>query len=385
MAKEKSINPAQAQRKLEKQKLLKKGKAEQAARRNEKLARRNPTRIQRQIDDLRNAEASGGTLNTREKKLLEELERDLKAVDKAREALGDKAPAFGAGPERGDRNERRPSQYRKDDDGKDSHSDVLGKRRRGEAVGRGPWSKHGAGDDSDGSSTSESVKNIPMPEDSPPPIPVEYLNRPRRPQRRPHGNAPSNPNLEPLSTSRMARHHPLPTKPGTATASTAPDSAGPDAQRPQRQAQIIYESKPVVRDLRKEATTLSLMPSAVRQKMDAARGHAGKLLEPEEMDRLENEGYTGVPTTAEPSRSEQMTDGGGGATQRLGGRSSAGADGVGSGSVGGDSRGQGDAHGDEEEEEEGDEGSDGAYDKLLEEEERRFRTKIATVEDVADE
>ena len=180
----------------------------------------------------------------------------------------------------------------------------------------------------------------------------------------------------------MAQHHSLPAKPGTAAASTGPDSKGPEAQRPQRQAQVIYESKPVVRDLRKEATTRSLMPSAVRQKMDAARGHAGKLLEPEEMDRLENEGYTGVATAAGLSRSEQTAGEGGGATQRLSGGNSAGTGGVGSGSAGGDSRGHGDAHGDKEE---GDEDSDGAYDKLLEEEERQFRTRTATVEDVADE
>lgn len=57
---------------------------------------------------------------------------------------------------------------------------------------------------------------------------------------------------------------------------------------------MVYEAKPVVRDLRKEATRASFMPSSVRQKRDAIKGHHGKLLEPEEMDRLEKEGYGGI-------------------------------------------------------------------------------------------
>ena len=65
--KERSINPAAAQRKLDKQKSLKKGKAEALARRNEKLARRNPERIQRQINDLKSMEESGQKLRPRDK------------------------------------------------------------------------------------------------------------------------------------------------------------------------------------------------------------------------------------------------------------------------------------------------------------------------------
>ena len=97
MPKEKSINPAQAQRKAEKAKAIKKGtfqapmsaspiniflvgKAEAASRRNEKLARRNPDRLQKQLDELKAIQTSGGTLTSHEKTVLEGLERDLKAV-----------------------------------------------------------------------------------------------------------------------------------------------------------------------------------------------------------------------------------------------------------------------------------------------------------------
>src|SRR5271167_2141353 len=91
--KERSINPAQQQRKLEKAKALKKGKTEAQARRNEKLARRNPDRLQRQVDDLRALEESG-QIKPREKQLLEQLQKDVNAVRKARDTLGDKAPQF---------------------------------------------------------------------------------------------------------------------------------------------------------------------------------------------------------------------------------------------------------------------------------------------------
>lgn len=100
--KERSVNPAQQQRKLEKAKQLKKSRAELQAKRNEKLARRNPDRIQRQIDDLKALEASG-EIKPREKAILDDLERDLKAVRKAREALGQKAPQYASHPRRRDR------------------------------------------------------------------------------------------------------------------------------------------------------------------------------------------------------------------------------------------------------------------------------------------
>jgi hypothetical protein len=245
--KERSINPAQAQRKLEKQKALKKGKSEALARRNEKLARRNPDRIQRQINDIKAIEESGQPLRPRDKQLLEELERDLRAVKKAREALGDKAPTFG------------PGQPRRDAHGERARGDgVLGKRRR---EGDNRWRQ-----ESDGSETDESVRRIPMPRDTPPPIPKEYLQR-----RRPDANK------EPLGERAF---HPLPAKPETTEVKT------------------VYEAAPAIRDLRQEAVS-KFVPTAVRVKKDAIKGQ-GRLVEPEEMDRLEKAGY--VPGTASTTR-----------------------------------------------------------------------------------
>lgn len=239
--KERTINPAQAQRKLEKQKAVKKGKAELQARRNEKLARRNPERIQKQIDDLKATEASGQPLRPREKQILEGLERDLRAVKKARDVLGDKAPPIGSGRTTGP-----PRHYDRA---------ILGKRRR---EGPPSWQE------SDSSDTDESVRGIPMPKDTPPPIP-----RPSQPRR----------NRNDHEGERQP--HPLP-------------------QRPEAiEVKTFYESAPVLRNLRQEAVS-KFVPAVVRRQQDAVRGQ-GHLVEPEEMDRLEKAGYVrhtaaGTPT-----------------------------------------------------------------------------------------
>ncbi|PLB49239.1 hypothetical protein P170DRAFT_436854 [Aspergillus steynii IBT 23096] len=241
--KERSMNPAAAQRKLDKQKNLKKSKADALARRNEKLARRNPERIQRQINDLKSVEETGQQLRPRDKELLGALERDLRAVQKAREALGDKAPKFEhSGPRR---------------DGRGDGANVLGKRRRD---GHGHGHGGGFGQDSDGSETDEEVRRIPMPRDTPPPIPRQYQQR-----RRDGDSGPGGPRGP----------HALPAKP------------------PVTESKTVYEAQPEIKDLRQEAIN-KFIPAAVRAKQESIRGQ-GKLLEPEEMDRLEKAGYNAGP------------------------------------------------------------------------------------------
>ena len=231
--KERSFNPAMAQRKAEKQKALKKSTAEALNRRNEKLARRNPARLQRQIKDLKAVEESGQQLRPHDKEVLQALERDLRSVQRAREALGDKAPMFTDG-QRGptDGDERR----------------VLGKRRRDDER-HGPSRRE---EESDSSDTDESVRRIPMPRDTPPPIPHEYLRRRRAT------------NVDGQAS------HPLPSKPS--------------------EVKTVYEAAPDVRNLREEAVS-KFIPAAVRMKQQAVKGQ-GKLLEPEEMDSLEQAGYS---------------------------------------------------------------------------------------------
>ncbi|CAN9388781.1 unnamed protein product [Alternaria alternata] len=232
MAKEKNYNPVQEAKKAEKQKQIRKQKANLQTQRNEKLARRNPHRIQRDIDNLKELDQSGA-IRPHERQRLQELEKDLTAVNKARAALGDKAPVFK--PER---------QYNNNDDNRergaeqrDRRAGVLGKR-----------SRDGQRKDTDSSDTDDDVKRIPMPRDTPPPIPKRFL------------------------------------QPEQDDASAATTAAAAEPKKPT----IVYEAAPQVRDLRKEAT--KFMPASVAQKIKLAKGE-GRLLEPEEFDKLRDEGY----------------------------------------------------------------------------------------------
>lgn len=246
--KDRSANPAQAQRRLDKQKAVKKGKADAQTRRNEKLARRNPDRLQRQINDIQAAEQAGQPLKPRERQHLEELQRDLRAVCKARDALGDQAPRFrsdavetegGAGPK-----------------GPGHHAQVLGKRRRPGASGFDPYAS------SSGSDTDESVRAIPMPRDTPPPVPRPHQWRAHR-------------------RSGQAGHQ------ADGGDGVGGPSRGSSAAPPPK---TVYEAAPEIRDLRQEAVA-RFVPAAVRRKQESASGTGGRLVEPEEMDQLERQGY----------------------------------------------------------------------------------------------
>jgi hypothetical protein len=235
MPKEKSLNPVAAQHKADKQKALAKNKKNVQSQRNEKLAKRNPERLQRQIDELKELEQRGA-LRPKDKETLTQLEKDVRGVRRAREALGDAAPKFaerrdhGGGDVRQEQRERRQG---------------LGKRRRGEEEAH-----------DSGSETDPEVRSIPMPRDTPPPIP----GQPRK-------------------------SHALPAKPVPA----AP-------------AQTVYSSAPQLRDLKKEATRF--MPSAVAAQKARTKGQ-GRLLEPEEADRLEKAGYMAAQKAAEAGEKEE--------------------------------------------------------------------------------
>lgn len=302
MPKEKSINPAQAQRKAEKAKAVKKGmlsslsppnpafpvypigsriqltshsgKAEAATRRTEKLARRNPERLQTQLDSLTAIEASGTKLTAHEARLKDELEKDLKAVRKARETLGDKAPVLGRGAgDRGDRD-------RGDRDG-GRGGGVLGKRRR----------DGGRGEESD-SDVPEEVAGVPMPRDTPPPIPKEVLdkwyqarrdrwaaNNPAaaREQGVRRGGEGSSANAMPLGGNAR----------DVGTGGREEERKVPP--KPVVEAKTVYEAAPAIRDLRREAVS-AFVPAAVRAKMEKAGGRGG-LVEEKEAEELERGGY----------------------------------------------------------------------------------------------
>ncbi len=217
-------------------------------RRNERLARKNPDRIQQQIDELKAVTSKGGKLSSREEQVLEGLEKELKAVKKARDTLGDKAPTF---------HQRR--------DG-DSRHGVLGKRRRG--------TEDASSSDDD---VPEDVRRIPMPRDTPPPIPKDVLDE--------------------WYAKRRARRNAENAARQDARGETDKDKDTDKAKQaaPVVEHKTVYEAKPVIRDLRQEAVS-AFVPAAVQAKMMKGKGQGG-LMEPEEADRLEREGY--LKTTAE--------------------------------------------------------------------------------------
>lgn len=253
MPKERSINPATAALKASKKKEIKKSKANLASQRNEKLARRNPHRLQKQIDDLKESEEKG-SIRPRDKQILEQLEKDLRAVQKARETLGDKAPKF---------NEYRE---RRDDSEAFGNRGVLGKRRRD-------------GDRTEESETDEDVKDVPMPKDT------EHM--PPLPRRR----NPHNANETPLGGGR-----------GGFEQDQKPDLSLP-SKPVAKPSPVVLESAPVTRNLRKEAVS-RFVPSSVAQNMKRLKGEGDRLLEPEEADRLEQSGYKDAARVAEEAVKE---------------------------------------------------------------------------------
>lgn len=242
MPKERSVNPAQAQRKAEKQKEIAKNKKNLQNQRNEKLSKRNPDRVQRQIDELKELEGRGG-LRPKDKETLAQLERDVRGIRRARDALGDAAPKFPSH-ERRDRGDARREQQ--------DRRQHLGKRRRDE-------------EEAQSSDTDPEVQDIPMPRDTPPPIP--------RQERRPFADSQVTPG-----------GHALPNKP--------PPPAAP---------QLVYSSAPQLRDLKKEAT--KFVPAAVRHKQKQVKGQ-GRLIEPEEIEKLEKAGYYAADKAAEEAAFE---------------------------------------------------------------------------------
>lgn len=194
--------------------------------------------------------------------MLEGLEKEVKAVKKARDTLGDNAPAFGG---RGGGNR----DWNRDGQG------VLGKRRRG---GHDDWT-------SSDEDVAEDVRSIPMPRDTPPPMPKEVLDEwyAKRRARRAAENQDKHPDQ------------------GGWFERTEKDI--PREKKPVVEAKTVYSAAPVTRDLRKEAVA-AFVPTAVQMKMNKGQGQGG-LIEPEEADRLEQEGYMRTTSSAPaPSGSE---------------------------------------------------------------------------------
>lgn len=198
MAKDKSeANPVHTAAKQAKKAAIRKNKATLAAARQDRLSKRDPSRLEKR---LASARSSG---NTRE---IETLERDLAAVRRARTAKGVE--------------ERAPPRREQED---------RHRRRR----------------DDEGEETDEDVRSIPMPRDTPPPMP------------------------------RLQRN---------------------EEKREKKEAQMTYSAAPVLRDLKKESTATKFAPAVVRRNIALAKGEDG-VVDEGEFDRLERAGYTKTQQT----------------------------------------------------------------------------------------
>ena len=217
----------QAYNKAEKARLLKKSKQTKTKQRQEKLARRNPARIEGQIAQLKGLQESG-EIRPHERKTLSELEDELVKVRKAREVLGvrEEQDHRGGG-------SRRPEGRRSELGSRTTTTTTATTTRPGpgpSGAGRGSEKKSGGGggggvDSDSGESTASSVRDIPMPSGTPPPPPPPRKIYQQQQQRAPHS---------------------LPPRPPSPVAITT------------------YEAKPVVRDLKKEAAVF--VPAAVQKR-----------------------------------------------------------------------------------------------------------------------
>ncbi|KAA8900498.1 hypothetical protein FN846DRAFT_958803 [Sphaerosporella brunnea] len=154
----------QAWHKEQKAKAIKKNKAAQLKEKTEKLARRNPERLQRQVDELKEA-IEAGNASAHNKKVLADLERDLAAVRRARKAMGieDKEPSARGGQKR----------HREDGGpGEQAGGDWRARRRDARIAGTGKSADRGEESDS-GESTASSVADIPLPPGPLPALPGE--------------------------------------------------------------------------------------------------------------------------------------------------------------------------------------------------------------------
>ncbi|KAI9708563.1 MAG: hypothetical protein M1828_002700 [Chrysothrix sp. TS-e1954] len=256
--KERTVNPATASLKASKASAIKKQKAAIAAQRTQRLATRNPTHLSNQIQSLKEEKEVKGRLPPQQQKRLETLEREVEGVKKAREKLG--PPVRG-----GERGEKRKFDERKTGGGGGGSNP----NRVGLGRDRGRWGRH---EESESDETDPEVREIPMPRDTPPPIPP----KPRREYT--HFNESSHqprvrPSDEPLPPINRDGPHPLPAKPTIAASPAQP-------------AKAVYESAPVIRDLRKEATA-AFMPAAVLKRRQEQEKEKQRLKEPEELDAEE--------------------------------------------------------------------------------------------------
>ncbi|BFZ64154.1 hypothetical protein YB2330_005293 [Saitoella coloradoensis] len=276
MPKERTLNPALAKHKADKQRQIRAGKTQQRKVQDERYAKRNPERIRVQIAELKER-AEGGELGSGDRRVLEGLEGELRKIERARTAAGISTAPAGErqgrgegkdgerrkkGPiiesdrtkeldrsrrERQERRERNPPKPRiPKNPNKSIYYDAVfnpygvpppGMPYREIGQDDNREQDGGDGEDSDADSTTSSVFAIPMPPGTPPPLSDEEVSD------NDEVNIPMPQQAEPKEEKKV--------------------ETGP--------VQAVYEAAPVVRDLQKETIATGFVPAAVRRQMPVSR------------------------------------------------------------------------------------------------------------------
>ncbi|KAG5520104.1 hypothetical protein PMAC_001180 [Pneumocystis sp. 'macacae'] len=252
MAKEKNYNPAHEFHKKRKQEYIKKAKAEKQRHRDEKLAKRDPAKIEAQILELRGLEQKG-QLSALDQSNLEILESDLKRIRKIRKHLGpiiesEKTKAREA-------KEIKQQQKIPKNPERSIYYDPIYNPYGVPPPGM-PYKEWSSMEDSDssseGPSTPESIAEIPMPEGSPPPS--SCLNKKERQHRQKYSKRPNK---------MMEKNNPVNSldRPEKRIKN---DGSVKESSQPMPMPTIVYTADSVLRNLKKES--IAFVPTAVRHK-----------------------------------------------------------------------------------------------------------------------
>ncbi|KAG4301714.1 hypothetical protein PCANB_001804 [Pneumocystis canis] len=251
MVKEKNYNPAQEFHKKRKREYIKKAKAEKQKLRDEKLARRDPNKIEAQIHEFKRLEEKG-QLSALDRSNLSILESDLKKVLKARKHIGpiiesEKTKARDAKEEK--RLQKIPKNPKKS-----IYYDPIYNPYGVPPPGM-PY-KEWSDTEDDKPSTPESIAAIPMPEGSPPPSSCLLYKKEKKlyQKRFKHLNKTLQENVSISQTPLHSENRNKDENNGFV------EEIPPLTSTPI----IVYSADSILRDLKKEST--AFIPTAVRRK-----------------------------------------------------------------------------------------------------------------------
>lgn len=291
MAKDKSLgsNPALEFHKKAKKAGINKSKAEKAKLRDSQLQKRRPDQVQRQIDELRQL-AQAGKINSQDKKNLDALERDLARINKLR-VEGKTGPVVTSEriKQREEKEERKRGKIPKDPTRSYYYDPVcrlhLSCLRTITDIIDNPYGVPPPGMpyreidkaavESD-SSTSSSIRRIPLPPGTPPPLGNTINDR----------HAAKEDHQSPAQSIQhpKSRRQQMPGR--LAVADPQDEAVNVDTvEEVRRPVQTSYSAEPVMKDLQKEA--LAFVPKNLKRKAVALQKQ--RQIDPLDIEAIEEQ------------------------------------------------------------------------------------------------